>query len=168
MHFKIQEKEFMMQPTSIQNDAFNFSANRITGQQEHQVNWFVYRRQAIRDQMVALWHDGNKITDFEKMTGASEDQLICQKINILFRSMENFGPNRNEFANYQYDRKNDAFHCHVWDRKYSYIVLWEADETRKIINIISMDVHENFTYKRVTAKKISMLAAKQAYDARQV
>lgn len=131
---------------------------------KHSLNWYVYRSPKIRKQVSELWNNGKYkgkfLTKKEmiEMENVSIDQQNHKKINVLFRNMENCGPIRNEFNNYRYDPQEDMFHCHISDGKNSFVVLWEADETHKVINIVRMGSHENFDYKRnKNHKKTEML-----------
>src|SRR5438552_4156467 len=100
----------------------------------HEVNWYVYRNAHIR----------NSLDDL------STNQELFNKINILFRNLENDGPIRREFDNFTYDRRHDMYHCHAI--KGEYVVLWEVDEKKHIINIVRMGTHENFSYERTHLK----------------
>ncbi len=151
-----------MPPTPLSTAQFNRSTHPITEHKQHRINWFVHRNTAIRNQMQAMWNNGAHILNKRTMEGANDQQLQCRILNILFRSMENFGPNRNEFGHFRYDRKNDAFHCHVWEKGVTFVVIWEADEEKKLINILDMGTHENFKFKRIGKKKDSIARAETA------
>jgi hypothetical protein len=126
----------------------NLDRENFDSHSPHHVNWYVCRNQKMRNTMRALWNNGSGITNKKSMDGASIDQKTCKAVNVLFRNMENDGPIRNEFTHFQYDREKDLYHAHVWSGRFTYVVMWESDDVTRIINIVSMGLHENFNYKR--------------------
>lgn len=110
----------------------------------HVVNWYVHRDKQVSKELKRLWKGGPNEDDKEYTI----DQKIHHRVNVLFRNLENFGPNRDEFNKFRYDTKNDFYHAHVWDGKISYLVMWEADHDKKVINIVRLGTHENFIFKR--------------------
>ena len=89
----------------------------------HEVNWYVYRDKNIRGILVGLWGNGpDNPADMDSNELATLDQRASKSINILFRNMEKYGYQRDEFSNYRYDRNNDMYHCHIG----KYIILWEV------------------------------------------
>ena len=123
----------------------------------HSLNWYVFRDQKVRDRLKAFWSNGSGINNKRTMVGANIEQKISKRVNVLFRNMENFGPIRSESKNYQYDKMNDLYHAHVWKARFTYVVMWEVDKERRLINIVSMGTHENFDYKRKHSKEEMML-----------
>ncbi|MFA6409126.1 MAG: hypothetical protein WCW01_03010 [Gammaproteobacteria bacterium] len=123
---------------------------------EHKRIWYVHRSREIGAILESLWGKGP--IDPSNMNGkelASLQQRTCKGINILFRNMEKYGPFRNEFTDYRYDAINDMYHCHVT----RYVVMWEMDEVRKVINIVNIGVHENFRFERRSPKQVAILKA---------
>jgi len=145
-----------MQPVNLNKDKFNFSYPEV-GKKEHVINWYVNRNKSIRLEMKKMWGNGENILNRKTMEGANDDQRMVKIINVLFRNMENFGPIRKEFGHFKHDSKNDMYHCHVWEKGFTYVIMWEVDEEKKIINIVDMAVHENFKFKR-SHKKIESIA----------
>lgn len=150
--------------TQISKTNYSFFQPSESETPEHTLNWYVYRNNVIRGEMIRLWNNGKGINDKKELSDANADQKKCQAINILFRNMENHGPYRSEFNNFKPDTKNDMFHCHVSESKPSYVVMWEADFERKIINIVAMGPHENFNFDRRHKKKDVMPAIEQVRD----
>lgn len=138
----------------LENDQFTLfeDQNKVA---KHSLNWYVYRSDKIRDQLRSMWPDKFRnplLTKKQKREMIENENTLelknYKKINVLFRKMENRGPVRDESKNYRYDPKQDMFHCHISNGTNSFVVLWEADETHKVINIVRMGSHENFDYKR--------------------
>lgn len=149
----------MQRNTEIDKNTFSFFQDQRTNTVQHQLNWYVHRSDAIRGEMIRLWNDGKGITNKRTMTGANADQKKFHAINVLFRNMENHGPYRDEFSNFKNDTKNDMLHCHISENRPTYVVMWEADFEKRIINIVALGAHENFDYKRHHKKKNSIAAA---------
>lgn len=131
-------------------DNFTLFADPQTHRRKHVMNWYVHRSAEIR----------NRLNSYK------ENHMLHTRINVLFRNMEMDGPSRAEFDKYKYDKTNDMYHCHPIDSKKNttYVVMWEVDEERRIINIVGLDSHENFNFDRREKKERSMVAAIEARD----
>jgi len=138
------------------NHISNVSFNNQKGQNNI---YYVHRSTAVINTLIAFWNKGSGIKDKSTMEGASVSQKTVNATNVLFRNLERFGPVRSEFQNYKYDRKKELHHAHTWHTNKggnTFVVMWEVDEDRKIINIVRMDFHENFNFSRSHNKENRM------------
>jgi hypothetical protein len=144
--------EQFVQNASVENSNYTLIPNPRTDKNLHVINFYVYREPALRGHLQALWNGGKGIKNKETLEGASVDQKIHHRMNVLFRNMELQGPLRKEFANFKYDSRNDLYHCHLYDGKPTYVISWECDMQKRIINIVNWGTHENFKFERVHDK----------------
>ncbi len=153
---------------------------------QHTVNWYVHRPSHVRKELKRLWDNGPKISDDESKRQSKRDlinmnleQEISTKVNALFRALEQEGPNPSQYQ-VKPDRKHGRCnrpqdnciskgfnHCHVSDKKHSYVVMWQAFEGQQVIHIVSIGYHENFNFSSknhdsLAAMNTSIAAAKKA------
>jgi hypothetical protein len=129
-------------------DDFTLFKDPLTRKKKHVMNWYVHRADDIRSTLHAY----------------KDNPMLHSRINVLFRNMEMNGPSRPEFDKFKYDKKNDMYHCHPIESKKNttYVVMWEVDEERKIINIVALGPHENFNFERREKKERNIQIAIEA------
>lgn len=126
----------------------------------HEVNWYVYRSKKIRDILHGLWDGGPKVKS--SLKDATQEQIISTRTNALFEELKEQGPcPENYRAGITLDKihgkcnrpdlncvSKGFYHTHVSDGRLSFVVMWEAFEDKKLINIVALESHENFDFKR--------------------
>jgi hypothetical protein len=146
----------------------------------HAIHWYVYRSPGIRKTLHGLWGKGPEKKD--SLLGATIEQRASTHANALFHMMERGGPSPEEwFKSIALDSKHGYchrpkenchskgfYHTHLTDgKKCTYVILWEAFEEQKVINIIDIAPHEDFDYVRrhhspLSAMLEAISAAKEA------
>ena len=142
--------------TPVSNSDYTLFRSSPSSRPFHVMNYYLHRSPPIRDLMRQLWNQGKNIKNYQTLQGASLEQKVHHRLNVLFRQLESHGTNRTEFSHFTYDRQNDLYHCHVNDGKPTYVVSWEIDEEKRIINIVQVGKHENFPFDRRHKKADAM------------
>lgn len=126
----------------------------------HQVNWYVNRSAKIRSCLTKLWNGGPK--DKHSTRKATKQQEISTQANVLMRQLEKYGPTPIDWPyTITPDPKHGAcnrpdlgcvskgfYHTHLVSGKLTWVILWEAFESERLINIVAIDSHENFDFAR--------------------
>lgn len=147
------------------SQSIGFDPNSIfTGlfkREPHAICWYVYRSSNIRKILHGLWGKGPEKKD--SLQGATIEQRASTHANALFHMMERGGPSPEEWFKpitldskhgYCHRPKDNChskgfYHTHLTDgKKCAYVILWEAFEEQKVINIIDIAPHEDFDYAR--------------------
>jgi hypothetical protein len=116
-------------------------------EKNHVINWMVARHPHYVKGMQSI--EPKNLNDGLPSTAAFKNA------NTLIANMQIGGPLRSEFPNFQYDHKQDLYHCHVTMGSNSYDVIWDVHEDLRLIFVLDIAPRENFDYVRSENKENS-------------